>query len=126
MRPQPVAFYAFGKEFEEGTYQENGHVTLPDNQPGKPANRGTVFVYGTTQPSPTDTLLAIHRVWNAAGTGGDQRGEAGDPRGAVAALEQLLADQVRVLGADHPNTLLTRNNIARWRTEAEQAGHNGE
>jgi hypothetical protein len=55
-------------------YQENGHVTLPNNQPGKPANRGTVFVYGTTQPSSSDTLLAIHRVWNAAGTGGDKRG----------------------------------------------------
>lgn len=55
-------------------YQENGHVTLPQNQPGKPANRGTVFVYGTTQPSPSDTLLAIHRVWNADQTGGDKRG----------------------------------------------------
>ena len=55
-------------------YQENGHVTLPQNQPGKPANRGTVFVYGTTQPSSSDTLLAIHKVWNAEGTGGDQRG----------------------------------------------------
>lgn len=55
-------------------YQENGHVTLPQNQPGKPANRGTVFVYGTTQPSPNDTLLAIHKVWNADGTGGDKRG----------------------------------------------------
>ncbi|EXJ90129.1 hypothetical protein A1O3_03198 [Capronia epimyces CBS 606.96] len=55
-------------------FQENGHVTLPDNQPGKPPNRGTVFVYGTTQPSPDDSFLAIHRVWNANGTGGDGRG----------------------------------------------------
>lgn len=55
-------------------YQENGHVTLPQNQPGKPANRGTMYVYGTTQPSSNDTLLAIHKVWNANGTGGDQRG----------------------------------------------------
>jgi len=55
-------------------YQENGHVTLPDNQPGKPTNRGTVYVYGTTQPSATDSFLAIHRVWNADGTGGDGRG----------------------------------------------------
>ena len=55
-------------------YQENGHVTLPNNQPGKPTNRGTVFVYGTTQPSSSDTLLGIHKVWNAAGTGGDGRG----------------------------------------------------
>jgi len=28
LQPQPVAFYAFGKEFEEGTYQENGHVQI--------------------------------------------------------------------------------------------------
>jgi hypothetical protein len=55
-------------------YQENGHVTLPQNQPGKPTNRGTVYVYGTTQPSSDDAFLAIHRVWNADGTGGDGRG----------------------------------------------------
>jgi hypothetical protein len=55
-------------------YQEDGHVTLPDNQPGKPANRGTVFVYGTTQPNSSDTLLGIHKVWNADQTGGDMRG----------------------------------------------------
>ena len=28
LQPQPVAFYAFGKEFEESTYQENGHVQI--------------------------------------------------------------------------------------------------
>lgn len=55
-------------------YQENGHVSLPQNQPGKPDNRGTIFVYGTTQPSDSDTFLSIHRVWNAEGTGGDGRG----------------------------------------------------
>lgn len=55
-------------------YQENGHVTLPQNQPGKPDNRGTVYVYGTTQPSPTDSLVGIHRVWTADGSGGDGRG----------------------------------------------------
>ncbi|KAI4134464.1 MAG: hypothetical protein LQ347_001500 [Umbilicaria vellea] len=56
-------------------YQENGHVTLPGNQPGKPDNRGTVYVYGTTQSKPDDTLLAIHKKWNTAGTGGDGRGK---------------------------------------------------
>lgn len=55
-------------------YQENGHVTLPQNQPGKPANRGTVFIYGTSKSSNSDTLLSIHKVWNAEGTGGDGRG----------------------------------------------------
>ncbi|KAL1966581.1 hypothetical protein VTN77DRAFT_3992 [Rasamsonia byssochlamydoides] len=55
-------------------YQENGHVTLPQNQIGKPPNRGTVYVYGTSDPRENDTLLAIHKVWNENGTGGDQRG----------------------------------------------------
>lgn len=55
-------------------YQENGHVSLPQNQPGKPTNRGTVYVYGTTQPSPDDAFLSIHRVWTPDGTGGDGRG----------------------------------------------------
>lgn len=56
-------------------YQENGHVTLPQNQPGKPANRGTVYIYGTTDPSPDDKFLSIHKVWNPEGTGGDKRGK---------------------------------------------------
>ncbi|KIV97307.1 hypothetical protein PV10_01069 [Exophiala mesophila] len=55
-------------------FQENGHVTLPDGQPGKPPNRGTVFVYGTSQPSRDDSFLAIHRQWTADGSGGDGRG----------------------------------------------------
>lgn len=55
-------------------YQENGHVTEPWNQPGKPDNRGTVFIYGTSQSSDSDTFLGIHKVWNSDGTGGDGRG----------------------------------------------------
>lgn len=55
-------------------YQENGHVSLPQNQPGKPDNRGTVYVYGTTQASPDDSFLAIHRQWTPDGSGGDGRG----------------------------------------------------
>lgn len=56
-------------------FQENGHVTLPENQAGKPKNRGNVYIYGTTDPRPDDTLLGIHNVWNADGTGGDKRGK---------------------------------------------------
>ncbi|KAJ5174852.1 uncharacterized protein N7482_000729 [Penicillium canariense] len=55
-------------------YQENGHVTLPWNQPGKPKNRGTIYVYGTTQPKTGEKLLDVHGVWNSNGTGGDGRG----------------------------------------------------
>ncbi|WEW58974.1 hypothetical protein PRK78_004442 [Emydomyces testavorans] len=55
-------------------FQENGHVSLPETQPGKPKNRGYVYVYGTVDPRPDDDLLSIHKVWNSAGTGGDRRG----------------------------------------------------
>lgn len=55
-------------------YQENGHVTLLSNTPTKPTS-GQVYVYGTDQTRPDDTLWGIHRIWNAAGTGGDQRGK---------------------------------------------------
>ena len=55
-------------------YQENGHVTLPKNQPGKPPNRGNVYIYGTTQPKPDEKFLEIYKKWTADGTGGDKRG----------------------------------------------------
>jgi hypothetical protein len=45
-------------------------------------------------------------------------GEAGDPAGAVAELQELLADQVRVLGPDNPSTLVTRADLAACRGEA--------
>ncbi|KFY32276.1 hypothetical protein V493_00354 [Pseudogymnoascus sp. VKM F-4281 (FW-2241)] len=53
-------------------YQENGHVTIPN--PGKPENRGTVYIYGTEKPLVTEKFLSIHKVWTADGTGGDGRG----------------------------------------------------
>lgn len=56
-------------------YQENGHVTLPQNQPGKASNRGTIYMYGTTDPKSDDKFLSIHKVWNPEGTGGDKRGK---------------------------------------------------
>ncbi|KAL7943215.1 hypothetical protein V8C42DRAFT_347185 [Trichoderma barbatum] len=53
---------------------ENGHTTLPQNQPKKPENRGTVFLYGTSQPKENERLFDVHLVWNKKGTGGDGRG----------------------------------------------------
>ncbi|KAH8693772.1 hypothetical protein BGW36DRAFT_210491 [Talaromyces proteolyticus] len=55
-------------------YQENGHVTQPWIKSGKPEHSGTVYVYGTEQPRPDDTLLSIHNVWTFDGSGGDKRG----------------------------------------------------
>ncbi|GAM85395.1 hypothetical protein ANO11243_034020 [Dothideomycetidae sp. 11243] len=54
-------------------YLENGHVTLPQNQAGKPPGAGTVFVFGTTSPNDTETLTNVLK-WTADGTGGDARG----------------------------------------------------
>jgi hypothetical protein len=44
-------------------------------------------------------------------------GRAGRP-GAATAYAELLTDQLRVLGPDHPNTLATRSNLPYWRGEA--------
>ena len=38
----------------------------------------------------------------------------GDAREALRLFTELLPDQERVLGRDHPDTLTTRNNIAGW------------
>ncbi|KAM3501865.1 hypothetical protein MY10362_005244 [Beauveria mimosiformis] len=54
---------------------ENGHVSLPQNQPKKPHNRGTIFLYGTTQPAKDERLFDVHLAWNRAGTGGNKRGK---------------------------------------------------
>ena len=53
-------------------YLENGHVTLPWNQP-KPPHGGTVYVFGTTQPIADEKLVDVMK-WNEAGNGGNQRG----------------------------------------------------
>jgi hypothetical protein len=54
-------------------YMENGHVTKPGNQKGKPKAAGTVFVYGTMQPNEDEKIADILR-WTADGKGGDARG----------------------------------------------------
>ena len=41
-------------------------------------------------------------------------GEAGRVDQAIAQFEALLNDHLRVLGPDHPETLKTRKNLARW------------
>ncbi|MCR6483216.1 tetratricopeptide repeat protein [Amycolatopsis sp. OK19-0408] len=43
------------------------------------------------------------------------RAEAGDPAGAAAETEQVLADRLRVLGPEHRDTLAARHDLARWR-----------
>ena len=45
----------------------------------------------------------------------------GDAREALRLFTELLPDQERVLGRDHPDTLTTRNNIAHWTGEVGDA-----
>ncbi|WPH01222.1 Hypothetical protein R9X50_00405800 [Acrodontium crateriforme] len=55
-------------------YNENGHITKPQNNaPGK-ETPGKVYVYGTTQSQPSDSFLKIHKQWTEDGSGGDGRG----------------------------------------------------
>jgi hypothetical protein len=61
------------KDFIALQYLENGHVTKPLNP--RPFGNGTVYVYGTKKPSDSSTFNAIHKKWNADGTGGDKTGK---------------------------------------------------
>ncbi|KAI9692437.1 MAG: hypothetical protein M1822_006668 [Bathelium mastoideum] len=54
-------------------YLENGHVTQPWVNQGKPEKSGTVFVYGTTQPKDDEKLVDVLQ-WTSDGSGGDKRG----------------------------------------------------
>jgi hypothetical protein len=40
-------------------YLENGHVSMPDNQPGKPGSGGLVYVYGTTNNKVNPKILDV-------------------------------------------------------------------
>lgn len=71
--PDPVtAFHVRAGDAIVLRYQENGHITLPEVNPGKP-NSGSVFVYGTWQPSSSEKLRSVHHVWLAPNVTG-QRG----------------------------------------------------
>ena len=56
-------------------FNENGHITKPWNNPIGKDGPGNVYVYGTNQSEPTDTLLDIFGVWTEDGSGGNQRGQ---------------------------------------------------
>jgi hypothetical protein len=54
-------------------YLENGHVTQPWVQAGKPSAAGTVYVYGTTTPDSSAKILDVLQ-WTADGKGGNGKG----------------------------------------------------
>ncbi|KAK5992791.1 hypothetical protein PT974_06207 [Cladobotryum mycophilum] len=72
--PQYPMLEASAGDFIALTHLENGHTTIPENQPKKPQNRGTLYFYGTSEPKDQEKLFDVHLVWNRDGTGGDRRG----------------------------------------------------
>ena len=58
-------------------YRENGHVSRADStNPFKPVNRGTVYLYGTTENDLSNVdFLDVHFKWTADGKGGDGKGK---------------------------------------------------
>ncbi|KAG6102642.1 hypothetical protein E4U30_003862 [Claviceps sp. LM220 group G6] len=71
--PHPMLQAAPG-DYVAIVHLENGHVSLPLNQPNKPRNRGTIFFYGTSQPKDEERLFDVHLRWTKDGSGGDKRG----------------------------------------------------
>ena len=55
-------------------YLKNKHVILPQIQLGKPKAGGTVYVFGTSQPSNNKVLVDILQ-WTSNGASGNQRGK---------------------------------------------------
>jgi hypothetical protein len=53
-------------------------------------------------------------------------GEAGDPAGARDQFAALLPIRRRVLGAKHPYTAATRDNLALWKRKARGGRKRGE
>jgi hypothetical protein len=54
-------------------YLENGHVTQPFIPAGKPKGSGTVFIFGTYEPSASETLVNV-LSWTQDGKGGNGKG----------------------------------------------------
>ncbi|KAK4042594.1 hypothetical protein C8A01DRAFT_33398 [Parachaetomium inaequale] len=58
-------------------YKENGHVSRADKtNPNKAVNRGTVYLYGTTENDLTNVkLMDVLHKWTADGKGGNGKGK---------------------------------------------------
>jgi hypothetical protein len=55
-------------------YQENGHVTQPD-QTVRPYRGGNVYVYGTMKHQDSDGINDVLNSWTADGKGGNKKGK---------------------------------------------------
>ena len=69
----------------------------------------------------TGDILLIPSAHRVLFRTGQSLGETGLVQPAITAYEQLLTDELRVLGPDHPDTLTTRHHLARWWGEAGDA-----
>jgi hypothetical protein len=69
-------------------------------------------VLGPDHPATLTTRLCI----------ANSRRNAGDVGGALAAAEELLNDQLRMLGPKHPNTLLVQSILVHLRGEGGAPG----
>jgi hypothetical protein len=58
-------------------HRENGHVSRADKtNPTKPVNRGTIYLYGTTETDLSNLkLMDVHLKWTSDGKGGDGKGK---------------------------------------------------
>lgn len=54
-------------------YLENGHVSQPNIPEGKPKGSGTVYIYGTYEPSDSEKLMDV-LSWSSDGNGGNRKG----------------------------------------------------
>lgn len=64
-----------GRKWIALRYNENGHVSLPQNQKGKPSpSRGSVYVYGTKKTDLKPSIGDVLGKWDGQGQGGDKKG----------------------------------------------------
>lgn len=94
-------------------YLENGHTTLPWNITGKPAAGGTVFVFGTTEPSEDETIANVME-WNTAGDGGDERGFLM----AAQNFDDGRCHQINCASISQQRQMLTPNHVAGQNTSS--------
>ncbi len=86
------------------------------NRAVEQAGRAMIEYQTSTSPKPSTAHIFSVRDNIARWTG-----RAGDHNSARDQSAALLADRVRVLGPDHPTTLITRSNLAYWTGEAGDA-----
>jgi tetratricopeptide (TPR) repeat protein len=80
--------------------------THPDSDPSLPGHRGAF-------PSGTGILHTLELIESLLPHyEGDRRASEHALDEAIGLYEQTLADRERILGADHPDTLSSRNNLA--------------